>query len=419
MLRIMHLLDLGISESLDLVESNKQRVFNLFILLAVLALPVALIVNILRHNNAMIVLNGIQLIIFLFAFWISYTRRFLFLRTYLLLILSTIIFISAVYFNTGVEYRLLFFIVVGVILFDNNYKFLAFSILISGQFTFCRYLEFESTGFTGIKLLIRSLQIILPFLITCISLFYLKYIYLKSQFKLQDALAEVSRSNDMREKLMFSLAHDLRGPLNNVTSLISLLKLHQGYTADELKWLELFESSANNSNALVNELLESNELMKSNLEIELLDLNLIVDNIVRASQLNASSKQITLDWQKKQDTCFANIDRVKIDRLLTNLLNNAIKFSNQFGQIQIIVNKHNDVITIQIKDNGIGIAEKNLELIFEPFTKAKRKGTNNEASFGLGLSICKQITELHGGTIKVNSELGKGAEFIVTLPNHV
>lgn len=417
MLRIKNLLNLGISESLDLVEANKQRVFNLFILLALPAIPLVLIMNLVRHNYSMVLMNSLQLIVFLFAFWISYTRKLLFLRTYLLVILSTIVFISAILFNTGMEYRLLFLIVVGVILFDNNYKFLLFSFIIACEFTFCRYLELKSDGVVGIALVLRILQVFIPFLITCISLFYFKYIYLKSQLKLQKALVEVSNSNELREKLMYSLAHDLRGPLSNVTSLIGLLKKHQGYATEELKWLEMIELSSTNSNALVNELLESNELMKSNVETEMLDLNNVVENIVLAARLKATPKQITIDFQRNESACYAKVDRIKIDRLITNLMNNAIKFSHQLGSIQITVAKQHAAATIAIKDHGIGIAEKNLELIFEPFTKAKRKGTNNEASFGLGLSICKQITELHGGSIKVISELGRGTEFTVTLPN--
>jgi signal transduction histidine kinase len=359
------------------------------------------------------------MLVFVFAFWISLRRRLLFLRTYLLILLSTIVFISAILFKTGIEYRLLLLIVVGVILFDNNIKFLFFAFLIAVEFTICRYLEMKSAGMMGTLLSTRIVQVFGSFMITSISLLYLKYIYLKSQFKLQNTLAEVSLSNEMHEKLMFSLAHDLRSPLSNVTSLVNLLKQHKGFSQDELKWMEMIELATTNSNALINDLLESNELMKREVETQLLDLNILVDNVVLSARLVAETKDIKIDFQKVEPTCIANVDPVKIDRLVSNLLNNAIKFSYQSSTIQITVAKQNDAITISIKDHGIGIAEKHFESIFDPFTKEKRKGTNNEASFGLGLSICKQITELHGGNIKVMSELGKGTEFIVTLPNSI
>jgi signal transduction histidine kinase len=416
MIRFKNLLDLGISDSLDIVESNKQRVFNLFIFLAILSIPFVLILNFVRGNFEMVIINGFQLLVFVFAFWISLSRRFLFLRIYLLILLSTIIFIAAVFFKQGMEYRLLLLIVVGVILFDNNIKFLLFSILIALEFTFCKYLELKPTDIIGSMLVTRILQVFIPFIITCISLFYLKYIYLKSQHKLQTALKEVSKANEMHEKLMYSLAHDLRSPLNNVISLVNLLKRHKGFSEDEIKWLEMIELSTTNSNALVNDLLESNELMKSKVNPKLIDLNILVENIVHTSRINANTKDIIIDLEKVDSTCIVNVDPFKIDRLVTNLVNNAIKFSYKSGIIQITVSKLNEEAIISIKDQGIGIPEKNLESIFNPFSKAKRRGTNNEASFGLGLSICKQITELHGGNIKVISELSNGTEFIVSLP---
>jgi signal transduction histidine kinase len=247
-------------------------------------------------------------------------------------------------------------------------------------------------------------------------LFYFKYLYFKSQQILQNTLAEVSIASEMNEIFMFSLAHDLRSPLNNVNSLVKLLKKHKGYSEDELKWLDMIELSATNSNALVDQILESNELMKNKLHLESYDLNILVEGVVNTSRLKAETKSIKIYFQKVEPTCIAYFDPLKIDRLLTNLLNNAIKFSYPSGNILIKVAKLKNAAIISILDHGIGISEENATKIFDPFTKAKRKGTENEVSFGLGLSICKQIIELHGGNIKVISELGKGAEFIVSLP---
>ena len=416
MIRLRNLLDIGVTDSLDIVESNKQRVFNLFILLAIPSIPFVLLLNFFRGNYEMVILNSLQLLICVFACWISISRKLLFLRTFLLILLSSIIFIAAIFFKPGIEYRLLFIIVVGVILFDNNYKYLLFSLLIACEFTLCRYLELKHTGTMGPILVTRSLQVFVPFIITCFSLFYLKYIYLKSQNKLQKALTQVSISNEMHEKLMFSLAHDLRSPLTNITVLVKLLKQNDKYTEEEVKWMEMIELSASNSNALVNELLESNELMKNKLEPKLQDLNLLVENVVISARLKAEKKDITIALQKLSPNCFANVDALKIDRLISNLVNNSIKFSHLSGHIQIEITKDEGQAIISIKDNGIGIDKKYIPTVFEPFTKAKRRGTINEASFGLGLSICKQITDLHEGNIKVISELGKGTEFLVSLP---
>lgn len=416
MFRLKNVLNLGISDSLDIVESNKQRVFNLFIFLGLLTMPIALIINVVRNNNGMLIVNCLQILVLLFAFWITIKRKLLFLRVYLLLLLNTIIFFTAIFYKTGMEYRLLFLIVIAVILFDNNIKFLLFALLITFEFTFCKYLEFKTNGLIGVILIMRIAQVFVPFLITGISLFYLKFLYFKSQHTLQNALSEVSRAKEMNEIFMFSLAHDLRTPFSNISGILKLLKQHKGYTEDELKLLDMIEISTSNSNVLVNQILESNELMKNNFELQPYDLNILVENVVNTARLKAESKYIKIAFDKWVPNCFADVDPMKIDRLISNLINNAIKFSYQSGNIKIMVEKFKDIATISIIDQGIGIAEKNITKIFDPFTKAKRKGTDNEASFGLGLSICKQIAELHGGAIKVISKPGHGSEFVVSLP---
>ncbi len=419
MIRIKNILNFGVSDSQDLVEANKQKVLNLFIFLALPIIPFVLIVNLFRGNYGMAMMNFFQILVFIMAVWISHKRKYLFLLTYLLILLSVIIFISSIFFTTGIEYRLLLLLVVGVILFDNSIRFLFFAFLIACEFTISQYLQLHTAGIFGTAMTIKILQVFIPLIISGISLFYLKYIYLQSQFKLQDVLQEVSASNELREKIMYSLAHDLRSPLSNVTSLVNLLKQHKGYSENELQWLDMIDSSTANSNALVNDLLESNELMSEQIETQLQDLNVLIENVVITSRIKAAPKHITINFNHVQTSCMAIVDTIKIDRLVSNLINNAIKFSYPSGIITVSISKQDHFATISIKDHGVGIEEKNIAAIFDPFTKAIRKGTNNEVSFGLGLSICKQITLLHGGNIQVISELDKGAEFLVQLPTSV
>jgi signal transduction histidine kinase len=149
---------------------------------------------------------------------------------------------------------------------------------------------------------------------------------------------------------------------------------------------------------------------------ELVDINKLVEGVLTMAVLRSKEKDIQFDFIKSDDNCILNLEQSKIQRLFSNLINNAIKFSNQSGKIIVQVSKLDQYCLVSVKDYGIGIAEKNVPLIFDAFTKAKRKGTKNEDSYGLGLSICKQIAEQHGGFIQVTSELGKGTEFIVSLP---
>ena len=413
---IAKFLNFGTSTSQDMSDVQKQRFFNIFFIISVITNTIASIYNFLNGNIIISYINIFQIIIFALGIYFTSQGKHLFLREVTMFVLSIMVLITAIFFHNGMEYRLLILLVPAVILFENSFKFFGYLFLMGIAFTFCRIVEFSHLGLNQNMVFLKGIQIFIPFIFTYASLFYFKKIYTNSQYHLQNALNEVSKSNQMNEKILYSLVHDLRTPLSSITSIVNLLKKHNGFSHDELKWLEMIEVSSSNSNAMVNQLLESKELMINNVELQLIDLNNLIDNVVIASNLIAVTKNITIDLQKEEPTCFANVDAIKFYRLISNLMNNAIKFSFESGTIEIKVSKFTNLATISIKDFGIGISENYLQSIFDPFTKAKRKGTNNEISFGLGLSICKQIAELHGGTIKVISEPGQGSEFVVSLP---
>jgi signal transduction histidine kinase len=111
--------------------------------------------------------------------------------------------------------------------------------------------------------------------------------------------------------------------------------------------------------------------------------------------------------------CF---DLDKIERILLNLLSNAVKFSNSGSSIEIVVLDKGETITISVKDNGIGIPEDKLDSIFERFVQVDDSLTRSHEGSGIGLSLVKSLAELHKGSVSVKSTLGKGSEFIVTLP---
>lgn len=414
--RLRQLLDFGISDSEALVEVHKQRMFNLFMLLAMPFICIALSFNLINGKYELSIFNFIQLAIFIINIWIGYSRKYLVLRIWSLVLLSIIALFVAIHYRNGTEYRVLVMLVAGVVIFDSNWKYILFALLISVVFSYARYLDLLDQHLDPTQIGFRMAQVFFPFVFTCISLFYLKHIYLKSQLKLQVALDEVSNSKERQQRIMYSLAHDLRSPLSNVISMARLMKAEGNINEEQLKWLDFIESSTVNSNALINELLESNELLTKIDKLELIDLNQVVANVVILTQLKATEKQISIEWQPSASASIVAIDVMKIQRLCTNLINNAIKFSQKGQQILVSISQNSTDCFLTIKDFGIGISEKQIPFIFDAFTKAKRKGTDNEASYGLGLSICKQITEQHGGTISVVSEIGKGTEFLVRLP---
>jgi signal transduction histidine kinase len=416
MKRLKQLLDFGITDSEDLVEVHKQRMFNLFAIMVIPFILLTLGINIYNGKYQLALINTLQLSFFSFTVWIGYYHKFRFLRSLILVLLSIIALYIALKYRNGSEYRVLVMMVAGAVIFDSNWKYILFTFLISIGFTYCRYLDIIANGIPSDLIGYRVAQVFVPFILASISLLYLKNIYLKSQLKLQIALEEVSQSNNSKERILYSLAHDLRSPLSNVISISKIMKQQGNLTSEQLKWLDFIESSSQNSNSLVNELLQSNELLSKPENFELIDLCKLVEDVILMAELKSKEKGIVFEFRKMEDSCILALEQFKIQRLFANLMNNAIKFSNQSGKIIVEVSKLGQNCRVSVKDFGIGIADKNIPYIFDAFTKAKRKGTQNEVSYGLGLSICKQIADQHGGSINVVSELGKGTEFVVSLP---
>ena len=416
MVSLRHLLDFGISDAEGLVEVHKQRMFNLFMLLATPFVFIALTFNLINGKYELSIFNFVQIAIFAVNIWIGYTRKYLVLRTWSLVILSIIALYVAIQYRNGTEYRVLVMLVAGVVIFDSNWKYILFALLISVVFSYARYLDLLDQQLDPTQIGFRMAQVFFPFVFTCVSLYYLKHIYLKSQLKLQAALDEVSISKERQQRIMYSLAHDLRSPLSNVISMARLMKAEGNINEEQVQWLDFIESSTVNSNALINELLDSNELLTKIDQLQLINLNQLLSNVVILTQFKANEKKINIQFQPATGACMVSVDVMKIQRLFTNLINNAIKFSQREQVVIVSISQTENNCFISIKDFGIGISEKQIPMIFDAFTKAKRKGTDNEVSYGLGLSICKQIAEQHQGGIQVKSELGKGTEFIVSLP---
>jgi signal transduction histidine kinase len=131
---------------------------------------------------------------------------------------------------------------------------------------------------------------------------------------------------------------------------------------------------------------------------------------------SAKEKEINIEINITKDPIMLNADKDKIDRVISNLVTNAIKFSKRGSIIFVTLQKKDGYAEIIVKDNGIGIPKELQEKVFDLFTKAKRKGTAGEKSYGLGLAICKKIVEVPNCKINVESVEFKGSSFIIHLP---
>jgi signal transduction histidine kinase len=149
---------------------------------------------------------------------------------------------------------------------------------------------------------------------------------------------------------------------------------------------------------------------------EVFNLNNAVEEAVGIVKPLADKKSINISVNAENKNINIDADKRKIHQVLYNLLSNAIKFTGENGNIKLNLLVHNDIIELSIKDNGIGIAPEFHEKIFEKFQQVKATCPEGINSTGLGLTITRELIEMHGGSIRVESEIDNGANFIFTIP---
>jgi signal transduction histidine kinase len=130
----------------------------------------------------------------------------------------------------------------------------------------------------------------------------------------------------------------------------------------------------------------------------------------------AKEKGITLEETLPQDLPPVEADRAKLRRILLNLLSNALKFTQKGGRVEVRAEREDKHVRISVSDTGVGIAPEDVDRLFDKYAQARSRATRGEKGTGLGLYITRQLVELHGGEIKVESKLGKGSTFTFTLP---
>ena len=225
--------------------------------------------------------------------------------------------------------------------------------------------------------------------------------------------------NATKDKFFSIIAHDLRNPFQSILGYAELLnKNYSKYSCEKMEELtsNLYYSTKNTYTLLEN-LLEwaRAQLNKIKFEPRLFGFMDISNEIINSLGPNAVEKEISIKcFASEYIDVYADVDLFKI--ILRNLVSNAIKFSNKNGAIKIYAEKEKGNVCITVSDNGIGIDNGRKDKLFELSQTSTTKGTANEIGTGLGLILCKEFVEKHNGKIWVESELGKGSDFIFTLP---
>jgi signal transduction histidine kinase/ActR/RegA family two-component response regulator len=230
---------------------------------------------------------------------------------------------------------------------------------------------------------------------------------------------ELRASNRQKDQFLAMLAHELRNPLAPIMTAAQLLKLGRLDGKSVANASEIIVRQAEHMTDLVNDLLDVSRVTRGlvTLEKEDLDLNVIVSAAVEQVRPLIDTRRHALTLQLSGQPAHVTGDRTRLVQVISNILNNAAKYTAPGGAIVLAVTVGDEHVTVAVRDNGVGIAPEVLPYIFDLFTQAERTPDRSQGGLGIGLALVKSLVALHGGSVHARSDgLGQGSEFSISLP---
>lgn len=236
--------------------------------------------------------------------------------------------------------------------------------------------------------------------------------------ELETAYADLKSLNEARVEIINNITHDIRSPLAIIKGYVDMMKgeMLGGLTAEQKRALTVMLDKINVIERLVSDILEIKMIRPDTLELKPTDLHQLIRQTIHQAQITYQDKTLHFETTVAETPLLLNIDPDRINRVLDNLLVNAVKFSKPDGVIRIATEIQEKFVSIKVSDNGIGIPADKLPYIFESFFQVQTESKQQKTGVGLGLAIVRQIVEAHGGTIQVESVVGEGSAFSFILP---
>jgi signal transduction histidine kinase len=238
-------------------------------------------------------------------------------------------------------------------------------------------------------------------------------------WELRQAKDAAESADRLKSAFLATMSHELRTPLNSIIGFTGILlqELVGPLNPEQKKQMGIVRANSNHLLELINDVLDISKIEAGQLQVsrEPIDLKAIAEKVLQTVQPLAQKKSLDLRWDLPETLEPILSDRRRVEQILMNLLGNAIKFT-EAGEVRLRVEPAGADLRIEVSDTGIGMAEADLERLFQPFFQIDTGLTRKYGGTGLGLSICKKLVELLGGRIQVESALGRGSTFTVLLP---
>ncbi len=257
------------------------------------------------------------------------------------------------------------------------------------------------------------------FAIIVIFLVYKNYLKTKEiNLQINQQKEALQKANIEKDRILHVVAHDLRNPIGAILGFMNLLIAKKEFAESETRIIDAVKKAANQSLELINDLLVANHPQEQVIQLKKTEIAIsnLIETAIEQVLFKANSKQQNIVFDNGLENIKLNVDADKIIRVFTNVIDNAIKFSDTKATIQILAKNLEQQVEIRIIDEGIGLPSTNTDFTNNISNLEKRIGTNGEKSVGLGLTICKQIMEAHGGSLQLNANSSKGATVIIYLP---
>ncbi|TAE61010.1 MAG: response regulator [Nostocales cyanobacterium] len=230
---------------------------------------------------------------------------------------------------------------------------------------------------------------------------------------------ELERSNQLKNQFLANTSHEIRTPLSSIIGFTHLL-LAQGYEPERQRhqeYLQIIKSSGKHLLDLINDILDLSKIEANQLEVqwEIIDVPILCKNVLALVKEKAANKGLKLCLEIGDDVTNLLADPLRLKQMLLNLLFNAVKFTKS-GSVGLRVKRQDLHLKFTIWDTGIGISPENQSLLFRPYSQILDPGAESNEGTGLGLMVTKQLVQIHGGLLTVESEVNQGSQFVITLP---